>query len=219
MAEGEDSNGIYLRTDEHLEFIDALNTSAYFSKEVLNNTYAMKWLILALHASLQGACVCALRGYDTSGVSVLSNASRKEWLNWFEESRDNGDLPAPEFEKLADLKTLYKRVTKTSELRHPFTFHQDSKINFDVKRLNSLRNNFIHFVPKGWSIELSGMPRIVSSVTEVIEHLVIRHPSAPHHLTDDNRNQVGQSLQDIRNNIAQWARRHDIQNGSRPLPG
>lgn len=29
-----------------------------------------------------------------------------------------------------------------------------------MRRLNSFRNDFIHFSPDSWSIEISGMPRI-----------------------------------------------------------
>ncbi len=222
------ASGIYLHTDEHLEFIDALKKSVLFSNEILNNNYAWKWLILALHAALQGACVCALRGYDSAGINILSDKKpkklsglsyREAMWKWLDvDSRNTPHPPYPD-EELADFLTLFKRVKNEKELRLPFTFYQDSEINRDVKKLHSLRNDFIHFIPKGWSIKLSGMPRIVSSVTEVIGHLAIKHPSFAHHLTEENHRQIEQSLDGIRNNIAQWARQHDIQNGSRLSPG
>jgi len=34
-----------------------------------------------------------------------------------------------------------------------------------------VRNNFEHFIPTGWSIEISGMPEIVSDLVDVIEFL------------------------------------------------
>jgi len=37
-----------------------------------------------------------------------------------------------------------------------------------IKKLNSLRNEFIHFVPKGWSLEVSGLPQIVDDCLDVI---------------------------------------------------
>jgi hypothetical protein len=40
-----------------------------------------------------------------------------------------------------------------------------------VKALNSLRNDFIHFVPKRWSIEVSGLPAICSDCLDLIEFL------------------------------------------------
>ncbi|PHS24236.1 MAG: hypothetical protein COA84_09600 [Robiginitomaculum sp.] len=240
MSEDEEFNGIYLCTDEHLEFIDALKTSANFSKEVLNNTYAMKWLILALHAALQGACVCALEsihGQTDGSLSVKSQKEYAETKRFAEEYQDivaeynNGDrkkfdqlskgvrnalLREP---KLADFLTLFEWIKNPERLLPPYTFNQNIGIYGDVKRLHKLRNNVIHFTPKGWSVELSGMPRIVSSVTEVIEHLAVKQPSFTSHLTDENVQQVKQSLEDIRNNISEWARQHNLQDGPRPAPG
>lgn len=36
------------------------------------------------------------------------------------------------------------------------------------KRLNALRNDFAHFTPRGWSIELGGLPKIFSDIIDVI---------------------------------------------------
>ena len=240
FSEGKSSTGIYLRTDEHLEFIDALKTSANFSKEVLDNSYAWKWLILALHASLQGACVCALESIYGQSYGSLSDSSRKKYVETItlsEEHQDilveynNGDrkrfdqLSKDERDillrkpRMADLLTLYKRIKNSERLRPPYTFRGNENIQADIKSIKDLRNNFIHFVPKGWSINLSGMPHIVSCVTEVIEHLAVKHCSFPQHLSDEDKKQIEKSLKDIRNNVAQWARLHDIQVGPRPTPG
>ena len=55
----------WLRTDEIEEFIDALERAAMFAKQLTDDVKAWKWLIIALHSALQGACVCALTGRDT----------------------------------------------------------------------------------------------------------------------------------------------------------
>jgi hypothetical protein len=45
----------------------------------------------------------------------------------------------------------------------------------DCDLLNAtLRNNFEHFIPKGWSIQLNGMPRIVDSALQIIEFLTFK---------------------------------------------
>ena len=41
-----------------------------------------------------------------------------------------------------------------------------------IKNLNKLRNNFIHFIPKAWCIEVSGLPLLIKNSLEVIEFLV-----------------------------------------------
>lgn len=40
-----------------------------------------------------------------------------------------------------------------------------------IKELNDLRNEFIHFVPKGWSLEVSELPRIFTDCLDFIEFL------------------------------------------------
>ena len=41
-----------------------------------------------------------------------------------------------------------------------------------IGQLNRLRNEFIHFVPKGWSLEVSGLPQIVGDCLNAISFLV-----------------------------------------------
>ena len=43
-----------------------------------------------------------------------------------------------------------------------------------MKNLNFIRNEFVHFTPKGWSLELSGAPRIAIDCLDVAEFLVKR---------------------------------------------
>ena len=42
--------------------------------------------------------------------------------------------------------------------------HDDS-----MTRLNDYRNEFIHFTPKGWSLELAGLPRICLDALDLIQ--------------------------------------------------
>ena len=60
------SDQTWLRTDEIEEFIDALEHAAMFARQLTDDVKAWKWLIIALHSALQGACVCALRVHDTA---------------------------------------------------------------------------------------------------------------------------------------------------------
>jgi hypothetical protein len=80
-----------------------------------------KWLIISLHSTLQGACVCALRGIDTSGVAVLDKNSQKKMWHWLDvESRNDPAPPMPR-EKLATLLELFECVRDENILEQPFT--------------------------------------------------------------------------------------------------
>jgi hypothetical protein len=41
-----------------------------------------------------------------------------------------------------------------------------------VKKLNDLRNEFLHFTPKGWSLDVSGGPALCLQCLEIIDFLV-----------------------------------------------
>ena len=40
-----------------------------------------------------------------------------------------------------------------------------------MSQLNEFRNTFTHFTPKGWSLELAGLPRICLNTLEVMNFL------------------------------------------------
>jgi hypothetical protein len=69
-----------------------------------------KWLILALHNALQGACTCALWGKDSVGISMLTEKSAKEVWHWLEAERRE-KMPEPRLAPFA-------RPLQTSEARN-----------------------------------------------------------------------------------------------------
>ena len=196
---------VWLRTDEIEEFIDALEHSAKLAEQLPVDLKNWKWIIISLHSALQGACVCALRGRDTAGVTMLTKKSWKEvWHHLDVESRKNPNAKMPA-ERLARLLDLFKRVRDPALLPPPHTLTADNGAIKDIEKLNALRNDFIHFVPKGLSLELSGMPRIVRNVTEAIEHLAVSHPTFWHHLDEVLQNRISNALNRLSTGVTAWA--------------
>jgi hypothetical protein len=65
---------------------------------------------------------------------------------------------------MADFMTLFRKYRR----RYPCkgTIQQLKQI----RRLHQeFRNDFAHFVPKGWSIELAGLPAIIETALKLIE--------------------------------------------------
>jgi hypothetical protein len=183
---------LWLQTDELEEFISALEFSAEILPATAENTLKWKWVIIALHNAVQGVCVCALRGADTSGISVLDKETGAAAWHWLDvESRKPNPGPSPR-EKLASTMELYKRVKRARYLEHPLL--KNTARDKDILQLNSLRNQFIHFVPQGWSIELSGMPRIVGSVCDCIKHLAINFPTFWHHFRTGDPERISSAV-------------------------
>jgi len=191
----------WLKTNEIEEFIDALEHTARQAARVREDVRAWKWLIIALHSALQGACVCALRGHDTAGVTMLTKKSCKEIRHWLHvESRKNPCAPMPP-ERLASLKELFARVRDRDLLPAPHTLCATAEAVADIDKLNRLRNDFIHFVPRGLSLELSGMPRIVGYAAEAIEHLAVAQPSFWHRLGQPDSDRIAAALTCLRAEI------------------
>lgn len=72
----------YLRTDELVEAVKGLEMFLSNIRKVKKDLYFWKWAIIALHNSVQGFMVCALRG--TNGLSVLTPKCAEAWLEAYE---------------------------------------------------------------------------------------------------------------------------------------
>ncbi len=158
----------WFRTDEALEAVLALEMVAELLTKASENLYYWKWVVIALHNSLQGFMVLSLQGTD--GLNVLTTNCAKEWLLAYEQK--NGLYPKP---KLEPFLGLYTRIKSKRMLLYTTSrrFHPKGTQTSSVKKLNELRNEFIHFVPKSWLIEISGLPRIVLDCVNTIEFLAL----------------------------------------------
>jgi hypothetical protein len=94
---------------------------------------------------------------------VASPESAAAWLD----AHENG-APYPDT-MMDDFLSLYKKLKKHELLG--FRFKPNGTQGGNVRRLNRFRNQFVHFMPQGWSIELSGMPQICCDCLEVVAQL------------------------------------------------
>jgi len=147
----------YLKTDEYQEAISSLEIFSEILSTTKDNTYRWKWSIILLHNALQGFMVLSLK--DTNGFLTMSKKSYSEWINAYE---TNSDTPVS---KLDNFYGLYKKI------KNYRSFISTSEYDLSIENLNSLRNNFIHFTPKSWLVEISGLPMICKDILEIIHYL------------------------------------------------
>lgn len=172
-----DVDGNWLRTDETQEFLDDLEHFASLVTRVSIQPRMWKWAILALHQTMEGIFTCHLRGFDTSGIVVLTEKSASavwERLNDREGVLDDEPWPV---ERLASLLELYKTSKSAKVLPEEVRLLASDEMNRSLKLLNNLRNEFDHFVPRAWSLEVSGMPEVVLQCCNIIEELAIKNPT------------------------------------------
>lgn len=192
----------WLRVDEREDAIGAIEHAADTAVTVTRKPLNWKWVIIATHNALQGALVCTLSG--TAGVGALSDKSKAKMLEWFEVTRARPKTPKPK-ERMALPMELYERAKDEtymgefggSPLRT--TAEQDA----DVEHLNELRRAFMHFTPKGWSIEEAGLPRMVLNATDIIEQLLLQHPANTVRLDDDQKGRVKTAIDHLRSTLKQ----------------
>lgn len=148
----------YLRTDELRELVEALRKVADELAAAETDAYAWKWAIIAMQNAVQSAIVAAISATDQLGA--LTKKAARAWLEAYE--NDRADYPEP---WLASFLELYGRAKARTG------FPATPEIDADLKRLVEFRNDFIHFTPKGWAIQLAGLPRILGNALAVVEHL------------------------------------------------
>lgn len=183
---------MWLRIDERADVLASLSLCLRCLSVVNSEPELWKWAILSLHNALQGAMVCHLSG--TAQLGALTNNSVDAWLDWHERDRrgeirrisDGADelgLPKTRFatnedippnDRLADANELFKRLYDEDKRREGgagATLEIGKVQRASFRQLHDLRNEFSHFTPKGWSIELSGLPHIFLNMIDVLDKI------------------------------------------------
>ncbi|THD34461.1 MAG: hypothetical protein E7773_14830 [Sphingomonas sp.] len=131
---------------------------------------AWKWVALALHSALQGACVCHLTT-TAAPVGALTGKSTAEWLTFLQAPPGDGPLRAPKTVLLAlpELVKAIRRPHSAGDRSNVIGIPVSDRELAWLRRFHeTIRNQFIHFAPMGWSIEVSGIPAIGVLVARIV---------------------------------------------------
>jgi len=154
----------FLYIDEKESAIDSLVMATKFLKSVNSDVYHWKWVTIALHNALYGFMVCALNKANPDNVCRYDKKNKK-YTHW-----------------LISFETALKRVQSSNHITgyvgaKPIRLTNEQAQSIKVLT-KLLRNNFEHFVPMGWSIEISGMPGIIHSIAEIIDDVAFETGTA-----------------------------------------
>jgi hypothetical protein len=151
-----EARAIWLRFEVETNAIDYLVRAGEFIEQAQSNKKAWKWVILALHGALYGFAISACRGTDTDIVAPVTRRGHQRLISFDEALKKCQDAEW--------MGTMYHG--------YPLVLTDGQKDS--IKRLKqTLRNNFEHYVPRGWSIEIHGMPTISMDVLDVIRFLAV----------------------------------------------
>ncbi len=156
----------WLRTDEYADALGSLRKAADTARLVEKDVTEWKWLLIAVHSAMQGVFVLALS--FGNGLLTLKSSHASAWLKAY-----RSGSPWPQKLDLDYFLELYTKTKKHVLSRAPSqpTFVIAPAHDRAMKKLNDLRNGFIHFGAQGWSIELAGLPTICLPCLDVAEYL------------------------------------------------
>lgn len=146
----------WIRFDEQTNALDYLEKCFSFLKTVEQEPQNWKWVIITLHSALYGFAVSACKGMNSDSVITRTKSGH---------------------ERLIDFDEAFKRCQDPTWMLVNINYEE---FKFSPNQLKSirklhkaLRNNFEHFIPKSWSIELHYLPDMVYDCFEVIRLLII----------------------------------------------
>ena len=142
-------------TDEFLETVLALEDTADELERAKSDRYRWKKAIQALHSAVQGMMVLALRG--TNNLRILKREDAERWLDAYESA-----APLPADLQMDQFLDLYKKIKSKDMIlyTHGEEFAPQGTQGYSIKRLNRLRNQFIHFTPCTFILPLNGLPEM-----------------------------------------------------------
>ncbi|MCU0342402.1 MAG: hypothetical protein MUF28_01115 [Ignavibacterium sp.] len=146
----------WIRFDEQTNALDYLEKCFSFLKTVEYEPQNWKWVIITLHSALYGFAVSACKGMNSDSVITRTKSGH---------------------ERLVDFDEALKRCQDPTWMRVNINYEEFKFSHNQLKSIRklhkALRNNFEHFTPKSWSIELHSFPDMVYDCFEVIRLLII----------------------------------------------
>ncbi len=149
-------NAKWMRYDERTNALDYLEKCYHFIKTVDKERQNWKWVIITLHSAIYGFAISACRG--TNSDSVIQRTIKGH-------------------EKLIDFDEALKRCQDPNWMRVNIDYKYYKLSNQQKESIRKLhkvfRNNFEHFTPKSWSIEIHDMPMMILDCFDVVKNLVV----------------------------------------------
>lgn len=146
----------WIRFDELTNALDYLEKCYYFLKSVESKPENWKWVVITLHSVLYGFAISACKGMNSD--SVVSRTKKG-------------------YERLIDFDEAIKRCLDPLWMNVNINYQKfelSSNQQNSIRKLHKvLRNNFEHFTPKSWSIELHYLPDMVYDCFEVLRLFII----------------------------------------------
>lgn len=166
--------GEWVHTDEAEDVAASVRHVIRSREFTRDDPQAWKWVALALHSALQGACVCHLVT-TAAPVGAVTKQNAREWLAFFEASRLDPAAKPPKTHLMA-LPALLKAVRKSRSAGDRSNSSgveiSDRDLQWLCRFHEEVRNQFVHFEPRGWSLEISGISELGKLIGRIIQRFL-----------------------------------------------
>lgn len=151
---------ISLRVNETTEFLNAISMFRSFLVQSNDDSYYLKWSIIAAHNSLQALMVLALKG--TSNLQVI------KWKNKEYRGKSQYEILSDSDQKLDNFLNLFEKIKSMEYMQDETFVDVDGEVTEQIVNLNETRNNFIHYLPCSWSLSADFANQILAASIYVI---------------------------------------------------
>lgn len=156
----------YLETDEKRDVLVSLQELAHQLDRVDDDIWCWKWAIMAACSAAAGVLVCNLSG--SMQIGALNKQAARGTIEAFEHHRKTDRLELPK-QVLAPPSELLLRASSSDRREYagpPLAISAEAKEAF--KKIFEIRNEFVHFKPQSWLIEVSGLPQLLRQVMSIV---------------------------------------------------
>ena len=188
----------FVDTDERQDVLSSLDNCVLSLTRSRDFGGAWKWVVLSMHSALQGAMVCHLSG--TAQLGALTETSAARWRRWYERSGRAGKSNLPPVERVAAASELFRRLSTSEgrlEQQCGAVIEITDRQRESFRQINLLRNELVHFGPKGWSIDIDVIREAVLDALDVLT-LIAQDPWPFRHMSPSERGQLDVSVRKIR---------------------
>lgn len=169
-----EAQGHWIQTDEAEDVAGSIRHALLCAGLVAEDPQAWKWAALALHSALQGACVCHLTT-SFAPVGAVTSRNAAEWISYVEQTRINpaAEPPRPHLLGLPDLLKAVRKPNSAGDRSNDAGIAiSDAELAWLRRFHDAVRNQFVHFEPMGWSLEVSGIPEIGTLIARIVNDIL-----------------------------------------------
>lgn len=159
----------YLRTDSLDDALSSFELASLFFDQAQSDNRYWKWFVIAMHSGVQGCFALALA--KSHGLLVQKPGVAAKMLAAIEARTE---IPSPHMDNFLRLysKLQSEGIFKSTE---DLPVQRSREQEEGLKSLDELRDEFLHFNTKSWSIELALIETAARAAIGVAQSLLLKN--------------------------------------------